>query len=107
MTRPNFFIVGAMKSGTTTMARALSLHPRVFMSNPKELHYFVAGRNWGRGLEWYEEQFAAANGAVAVGEASVTYTQTPVSPGVAERMARLVPDARIIYLVRHPVERML
>jgi hypothetical protein len=104
---PTFYVIGAMKSGTTSLYRAIAEHPSVFMSTPKELHYFVEDRNWSRGVEWYAEQFAGANGATAVGEASVTYTQMPFRAGVPERMAALIPDARIIYLVRHPVERML
>lgn len=96
-----------MKSGTSTLHRAIAAHPSVFMSTPKELHFFVEDRNWSLGVEWYAEQFAAANGATAVGEASVTYTQMPFRPGVPERMAALTPDARIIYVIRHPVERML
>jgi len=104
---PTFYVIGAMKSGTTSLHRAVAEHPSVFMSTPKELHYFVEDRNWSRGVEWYAEQFAGANGATAVGEASVTYTQMPFRTGVPERMSALTPDARIVYLVRHPIERML
>src|SRR4051794_19604845 len=104
---PTFYIVGAMKSGTSALHHALGGHPSVFMSTPKELHFFVEDRNWGRGVTWYAEQFAGANGATAVGEASVTYTQMPFRAGVPERMAELTPDARIVYVVRHPIERML
>ncbi|MFL6240291.1 MAG: sulfotransferase family protein [Actinomycetes bacterium] len=104
---PTFYVVGAMKSGTSSLHRAIAAHPDVFMSTPKELHYFVEDRNWQRGVQWYAEQFAPADGALAIGEASVTYTQMPYRPGVPERMAALTPEARIIYLVRHPVERML
>jgi hypothetical protein len=104
---PTFYIVGAMKSGTSALHQVIGAHPSVFMSTPKELHFFVEDRNWDRGVEWYSEQFAEANGATAVGEASVTYTQMPFRAGVPQRMASITPDARIIYLVRHPVERML
>src|SRR4051812_25375637 len=104
---PTFYIIGAMKSGTSALHQSIAAHPSVFMATPKELHFFVEDRNWERGVEWYAEQFAAANGASAVGEASVTYTQMPFRGGVPARMASLTPDARIIYLVRQPVERML
>jgi hypothetical protein len=104
---PTFYVVGAMKSGTTSLYRDITGHPDVFMSTPKELHFYVADRNWSQGVDWYAEQFAGANGAKAIGEASVTYTQMPFRDGVPERMAALTPDARIIYIVRHPVERML
>jgi hypothetical protein len=104
---PSFYVIGAMKSGTSSLNRAVASHPSVFVSTPKELHFFVEDRNWSRGVEWYAEQFAAANGATAVGEASATYAQMPFRAGVPERMSALTPDARIVYLVRNPIERML
>jgi hypothetical protein len=102
---PNFLIIGAMKSGTTSLWEFLRYHPEVFMpSRKKELHYF--SQNWDRGLEWYEGFFAGANGERAIGEACTTYTKYPLFSGVPERMAATLPDARLIYLVREPVERM-
>src|SRR3954451_8776421 len=105
---PTFFIIGAMKAGTTSLHHYLQGHPQVFMSTPKELHYFVAQRNLSRGKEWYEAHFAAAtsSGARAVGEASPTYTMRSCFPGAPERVRDAVPDARLIYVLRHPVERM-
>lgn len=105
-TLPSFFVIGAMRSGTTSLARHLSEHPRVFMARPKELHYFVAERNLPLGEAWYRAHFEAGAGAAQRGEASVTYTQFPRFSGVPGRIAALVPDARLVYLVRDPVERM-
>lgn len=102
---PNFLVIGAMKAGTTSLHRYLREHPQVFMPEEKELHFFVAEKRWGRGRNWYEAQFAAAGDAIAVGEASPNYTKYPVFPGVPERIAKLLPDVRLIYLVRHPVDR--
>lgn len=77
------------------------------MSEVKELDFFTAEDNWGRGVEWYERQFPGAEGARAVGEASPRYTMDGVlADGVARRMASVLPDAKLIYLVRHPIERM-
>lgn len=102
---PNFVIIGAQKSGTSSLYSYLNSHPQVFMSTPKEPQYFATERNWKMGQEWYESLFHDAGEATAVGEASTVYTKYPVHHGVPERMARLIPGARLIYLVRHPVER--
>jgi hypothetical protein len=106
MVMPTFLVIGAMKAGTTTLRDQLARHPDVFMSDPKELHYFAAGKNWERGPDWYAAHFAAGADAPARGEASPSYSQADIFPGVAERVAATIPDVRLVYLVRHPVERM-
>jgi hypothetical protein len=106
MTLPNFLIIGAMKAGTTSLYHYLKAHPEVFMPGVKELDFFVEDINWRRGFSWYMRQFAAAPpGATAIGEASTNYSKHPMHPGVAEKIARHLPAARIIYVLRHPVER--
>jgi Sulfotransferase family len=103
---PNFLVIGAMKAGTTSLHRYLREHPQVFMPEEKELDFFVAEKRWGRGRSWYEAQFAAAGDAMAVGEASPTYTMYPEFTGVPGRIQALLPEARLVYAVRHPIERM-
>ena len=103
---PNFLVIGAMKAGTTSLYHYLRAHPQVFMAQRKELDFFVASKRWGQGRAWYEAQFAGAEGAVAVGEASPTYAMHPEFPGVADRIADLLPQVRLVYAVRHPIERM-
>lgn len=112
---PNFLIIGAMKAGTTSLHHYLRCHPQVFMPEQKEPHYFVPERaKWPttpeerttQDLGWYERLFDGAGSATAVGEASVAYTFYPEFIGVPERIARLLPDARLIYVVRDPIERM-
>ena len=75
------------------------------MSATKELNFFVRHRNWSRGAQWYESQFP--NDAKVRGESSPSYALHPVLTGVPERMAKIIPDARLIYLVRDPIERLL
>jgi hypothetical protein len=107
---PNFLVIGAMKSGTSSLHRYLRSHPHVFTTKRKEPEFFTAGSrigNWERGLRWYEELFEDAGDAIAVGEASISYTQYPLIRGVPARIAQVLPDVRLIYLVRHPVERMV
>jgi len=105
-TLPNFLIIGAQKAGTTSLHRYLREHPEIFMSKPKELYFFTEEHNWHRGREWYEQQFRGAGNAKAIGEASVAYTMYPTYRGVPARIASLLPDARLIYLVRNPIDRM-
>jgi hypothetical protein len=99
---PNLVIIGAAKAGTTALHRYLAEHPEVFMSNQKELQYFQRD-DWRERLPWYEAQFPVD--APVRGEASPIYTLYPFCTGVAERMHSLIPDAKLIYLVRDPVER--
>jgi hypothetical protein len=104
---PNFLIIGAMKGGTTSLWHYLRSHPQVFMPQRKEPHFFSDAEVWSRGLEWYEEQFSdAPPTAVAVGEASTTYSKHPHYPGVPARIASVIPDVRLIYMIRQPIERM-
>jgi hypothetical protein len=103
---PTFLVIGAMKAGTTSLFRYLEPHPQVFMPRLKELDFFVAEANWGRGLSWYRRQFRqAGEGTIALGEASPTYSKYPEFDGVPQRIASCVPNVRLIYVVRDPVDR--
>jgi hypothetical protein len=97
---PDFAIVGTMKSGTTSLATWLRRHPDVFMPATKELHFF--GQHWDRGLDWYRAQFAGATDDCVAGEATPGYM---FWSGSFDRLAEVLPDARLIALLRHPVER--
>ena len=102
---PNFLVIGAMKAGTTSLYRYLREHPDVFMPPIKELEFFASAGTWDRGLSWYRKQFEGASGATAVGEASTAYSKSPIVRGVPGRIAEHIPDCRMIYLVRDPIER--
>lgn len=97
---PNFLIVGAMKSGTTALAAYLRAHPEVFMSRPKEIHFFDF--NYAKGLDWYKQHFADSHGARAIGEATVSYM---ADHEIVDRLARCVPHARLVAILRNPVDR--
>ncbi len=103
---PNFLLIGAMKAGTDSLYRYLGSHPDIFMSRIKELDFFAAELNWGLGAVWYRSHFDGGQRAPAVGEASTSYSKFPDYGGVPARIAAHLPDVRIIYLVRHPIERM-
>lgn len=96
---PTFLLIGAMKSGTTSLTRYLGRHPDVFMLD-REVSYF--DQHWDRGPEWYRTQFAAARGQTARGESSPGYLFDPDAP---PRIASALPDARLVAILRNPVDR--
>src|SRR5215469_13567908 len=102
--RPDFFIVGAPKCGTTGLAHYLARHPDIYMPQ-KEMHFFGSDLNFGpqfyrRELEAYAAEFAGWKGQARVGEASVWYL---FSTQAAKEIKALSPDASIIILLREPV----
>jgi hypothetical protein len=102
---PNCFIIGAMKSGTTSLHQYLARHPDAFMCDPKEPGFFVEELAWARGLDWYLGLFREAGNARIVGESSTHYTKLPTYRGVPERIHRFNPAARLVYAMRDPLER--
>lgn len=103
--RPNYLVIGAQKCATSSVCDLLGQHPDVFMTDPKEPFFFSHDEVYARGLGWYESLFDAAGPAAAVGEGSTTYTQRGLYPRAAERVAEHLPGARLIYVVRDPLER--
>ncbi len=102
---PSLIIIGGLKCGTTSIHHYLGLHPEIQMSKPKELNFFVSELNWDLGLDWYASRF---DDRFAVrGESSPHYTNLPRYTDVAERIHRHCPDARLIYMVRDPIKRVL
>ena len=111
---PDFVIIGAARCGTTSLHAYLRAHPEVFMSTEKETDYFSLGdlppdeipvnaAAWrAKTRAEYERFFRDAGDARAVGEASPTYLFYPRS---AERMRQAIPDAKVICVLRDPVER--
>jgi len=109
MTLPDFVVIGAMKAGTVSLRRYLDEHPDVFLGRGGrfgEPNFFVAEHNWHRGRGWYESLFDGAVGATALGECSPSYTMAPAFDGVPGRMAQVLPNARLVYVVRDPIARM-
>jgi hypothetical protein len=103
---PNLVVIGAAKSGTSSLHHYLGAHPEIAMSEPKELFYFVLEKNWPLGREWYESHFTVA--APVRGESTPAYTQHPYYSGVPERMATVLPqDVKFIYILRDPLDRIL
>lgn len=104
--RPNFFIVGAPKCGTSAWAQYLKTHPSIFVSDIKEPHYFsldLPGKRWTQSRDEYESLFSHSGAATALGEASVFYLY---STEAAEAIRSYNPDAKIIIFLR-PQEELL
>jgi sulfotransferase family protein len=101
---PDFLIVGAQKAGTTALYAYLRRHPTITGPSWKEVSYF--DRHYARGESWYRGNFPnlLRSRGELVGEASPSYVFHPLGP---ERVQALVPEARLIVLVRDPVDRAL
>jgi hypothetical protein len=104
--KPNFFVIGASKAGTSSLCELLGNHPDVFFSTPKEPYFFTQAETLGLTESWYTSLFARATDHPAIGEGSTDYAVTGLHPGIERRIAAFAPGARIIYIVRHPLERM-
>ena len=103
---PNFIIIGAAKSATTTLTTILPQHPDIFISKPKEPKFF--GRNYDKGWEWYASKFQKGRHFPLRGEASTMYASGLRSfKSTAELMHRYLPDLKLIYIVRHPLDRIV
>ncbi len=102
---PDFMIIGRMKSGTTTLARWLDDHPGVCFSRIKEPGFFISELYETKGLAWYMDLFKGATEDQLLGEGTQSYTRPEFSALAAERIAQTAPNARLIYLLRHPAGR--
>ena len=108
---PGFLIVGAQRSGTTSMYRTLAQHPAILKAVlHKGVHYFDTG--YGHGLGWYQGHFPlrarAALARRATGDVPLTFESSPYymfHPLAAERISRDLPGVKLLVLVRDPVER--
>ncbi|MEX0745113.1 MAG: sulfotransferase [Phycisphaeraceae bacterium] len=102
---PEAVVIGAAKAGTTALAEYLRRHPQMFVSPVKEPEFFSHDEIFAQGFDWYKELFAEAGPEQVCLEASTSYTRWPEHPLAASRLAAAMPDARLIYLLRHPVDR--
>lgn len=107
-TLPNFIVVGVAKCGTTNLCDLLSQHPEIFISTPKEPRFFsdiecFDDEDFRRN---YSRLFLGAAGHTAIGEGTTTYTHPQRAKLAAERIRKMIPDCRLIYMVRHPIRRL-
>jgi hypothetical protein len=99
---PNFLGLGVQKGGTTTLHRLLADHPQVFLPEQKEVHYFSL--HYAQGPAWYASHYEQAAPGQRCGDITPYYLFHPQAPG---RIQALLPAARLIVLLRDPVQRSL
>ena len=110
VTLPNFLIIGTQKAGTTWLQHMLRQHPDVYLPS-LEVHFFDKAHRYRRGLSWYQQFFEEADGETAVGEKTPDYCWTNQSgaeghlPSVHHNIYRVLPEAKLILIVRNPVDR--
>ncbi len=104
---PDFLIVGAMRGGTNGLGHALAAHPEVSIAKG-EIHFFDRDEQWRRGADHYATRFRLAGNQKVCGERTPAYsdpTRPGITPPIPERIAALLPDAKLIWSLRDPVER--
>ncbi len=110
---PNLIVIGAMKSGTTSLHDYLNIHPDIQMSEPKELDFFInpeeeerSGQStFSRGMNWYKLHFD--QGFKIRGESSQNYSKTHKFPSSPVMLRKHLQEVKLIYILRDPVERFL
>ncbi len=103
---PDFLVIGAMKAGTSSLHEQLAARPGLFLSRPKEPNFFSDDEVYARGESWYRSLFAEAAGR-RCGESSTHYSKLPRHPHTVERMRKLLPRPRLVYVMRHPIDRIV
>lgn len=104
---PTFMIIGAMKCATSTLHEQLAKQPGILMSDPKELYFFSDMPVYAKGMMWYKRHFDRPDSTILAGESTTHYSKLPTYPGTAERIYKHVPDAKLIYIMRHPIDRLV
>ncbi len=105
MRLPDFLIIGSAKSGTTTLYQYLKDHDSLYLSSIKEPCFFARDPVYSQGLEWYSSLFEDAKPDQICGEASTDYTKYTEYPETAKRIFNTIPRVKMIYIMRHPVDR--
>ena len=108
---PNFIIIGVQRGGTTSLYKYLTKHPKIIPAIKKEIHFF--DNNFHKGISWYQSQFKQNRLLMLLykkkkfydsitGEATPYYIYHPYG---VERISKLIPNVKLIILLRNPVER--
>lgn len=108
MRRSYALVIGAMKCGTTSLARYLSGHPQISSCRIEEPHFFADDDVYARGLAWYESlfQYNEEQHRICL-EHSTTYAKYPYFSSPPERIAKDLGNSRFVYMVRDPVDRVV
>ena len=106
-TKVDFIVIGAMKCATSTICAYLEDHPDVFMVPRCEPNFFSHDENYARGIDWYEAHFRERSSEMICGEGSNAYTQGEMYPKTVARMVAYNPGLKLIYMARHPIDRIV
>ncbi|MCA1748226.1 MAG: sulfotransferase [Sphingomonadales bacterium] len=98
----SFFVIGAARCGTTSVYSYLAQHPRVAIPTIKEPRFFT--KNWKRGWDWYAGVYEHGGPGEIAGDFSPGYSNMSKKDKPARRIAKFYPDAKIVYLVRNPID---
>ncbi|MEM6649459.1 MAG: sulfotransferase [Pseudomonadota bacterium] len=101
---PDIILIGSPKAGTTTLCDVLAQHPDIYMLPGKEAHFF--NDKYDQGIDWYTSLFKDAPAGNMIAEGTPDYTEGARSKVTAERMAKHLPQAKLIYMVREPIKRL-
>jgi Sulfotransferase domain len=104
---PDFLIMGAMKCATSTLHEQLALQPGFFMSELKEPNFFSNDEQYAQGMDWYLSLFQGAPDQALCGESSTHYTKLPTYPNTIKRIEKHLPQVKLIYIMRHPIDRLV
>ena len=102
---PNLLIIGAMKSGTSSLHEYLNLHPDIFMSEPKEIHYYADINYNEEFLQKYKEHFISDKKILGTSPQSYTKCHNKFYKNIPERIYQDTPYVKMIYIVRNPIKR--
>ena len=102
---PNFLIIGAAKAGTTSLYEYLIQHPDVFMSDPKEPHFFSTDHKYNKGFSYYEKFFEGYQEENRIGEGSVSYSTYTNLEKTIQRICDFNKEMKLIYILRNPFSR--
>jgi hypothetical protein len=101
---PSLILIGADHAGLPALCAHLNAHPQIAVRE-SDSEFFASSRSWSRGLEGYRALFSA--GARVIGECAPSCTRMPRVEGVAERLHEALPKARLVYLMRDPIQRIV
>ena len=101
LTLPDFLCIGAQKAGTTWLHKNLRYHPEIYLPDFKEIHFFNGGYK-NHGLKWYSQLFEEKGSRIA---GDITPAYSTLDKNKIEILHRILPNAKIILILRNPIER--
>jgi len=99
---PNFIIAGAQKCGTTSIFEVLNDHMEVFLPESKEVHFFDKNESFDKGIDWYKKFFRKSKFEKVIMDITPNYMNKEYVP---ERIKKLLPNVKLIFVLRNPVTR--